>query len=200
MISLRHLAVGFVPLTRRPSVEAAGGVMDAAAASCSYMMEGDFQLCWHQLSRSQRGVMGVYSAAPLSTPLLKTLHWNTNKQVLSPRVQSDSLIHLSHCFPSVWTYCLTPVSDTYPDQVFEKRVQRWCGTWLPHGNSGKWMIITVIIIINLRQEMAAISSHFCRKFCKESWTWMCSVSRCIKAPRKEEKSCEVTPEFSMLKP
>lgn len=44
-ISLGHLAVGFLLVTRLLSVEAAGGVMDAAGASCSYMMEGDFQLC-----------------------------------------------------------------------------------------------------------------------------------------------------------
>lgn len=48
----------------RLSVEAAVGMMDAAVASCSYMMEGDFQLCWHQLSCSQRGVMVVYSPSP----------------------------------------------------------------------------------------------------------------------------------------
>lgn len=62
-VSLGHLAVGFVRVTRRLSIEAAGGMMDDAVASCSYMMEGDFQLCWHQLSCSQRGVMVVYGAA-----------------------------------------------------------------------------------------------------------------------------------------
>lgn len=44
-IFLGHLAVGFLLVTRLLSVEAAGGVMDAAGASSSYMMEGDFQLC-----------------------------------------------------------------------------------------------------------------------------------------------------------
>lgn len=39
-----HLAVSFVRVTGRLSAEAAGGMMDDAAASCSYMMEGDFQL------------------------------------------------------------------------------------------------------------------------------------------------------------
>lgn len=61
-ICLGHLAEGFVCVTRLLSVEAAGGMMDDAVASCSYMMEGDFQLRWHQLSCSQRGVMVVYSA------------------------------------------------------------------------------------------------------------------------------------------
>lgn len=36
-MSLVHVAVGFLLV--------AGGVMDAAGASCSYMMEGDFQSC-----------------------------------------------------------------------------------------------------------------------------------------------------------
>lgn len=44
-ITLGHLAVGFLVVTRRLSAEAAGGEMDATGASCSYMMEGDFQLC-----------------------------------------------------------------------------------------------------------------------------------------------------------
>lgn len=39
-----HLAVSFVRVTGRLSAEAARGMMDDAAASCSYMMEGDFQL------------------------------------------------------------------------------------------------------------------------------------------------------------
>lgn len=38
-----HLAVGFLLVTGLLSAEAAGGVMDAAGASCSYMMEGDSQ-------------------------------------------------------------------------------------------------------------------------------------------------------------
>lgn len=38
-ISLGHLAVGFLLVTSLLSVEAAVGVMDAAGASCSYMME-----------------------------------------------------------------------------------------------------------------------------------------------------------------
>lgn len=39
-----HLAVSFMRVTGRLSAEAARGMMDDAAASCSYMMEGDFQL------------------------------------------------------------------------------------------------------------------------------------------------------------
>ena len=46
MISLRHLAVGLCAVDKASLCRGGmGGVMDAAAAPCSYMMEGDSQLC-----------------------------------------------------------------------------------------------------------------------------------------------------------
>lgn len=84
-VSLGHLAVGFVLVTRLLSVAAAGGVMDAAGASCSYMMEGDFQLCWHQLAPLHREVWWVFTVPPCcrkhNTKILMNKFYHQNSGV-----------------------------------------------------------------------------------------------------------------------
>lgn len=125
-IPLGHLAVGALPVTGLLSVEAARGVMDAAGASCSYMMEGDFQLCWHQLSRSHRGVTVVYSAAMLSPP------WGS----CCSKHYTETLIN--KFYGQEYTEWLIPLSHQNKDQE-ENRFSvgvngfsdpgRWHGSW-----------------------------------------------------------------------